>query len=116
MSLSSSVVLEPLSQSLPLVRTLATKVGRVHGAHNPNLVALASAVLELDEVLMPHLESEAEGGLAAPSTDREVVSGLLGRIRSLSEDFTVPSWGCSSYRTLFSELKQVDGVVSAWLG
>jgi regulator of cell morphogenesis and NO signaling len=113
---SAAVVLEPLSQSLPLVRTLAIKVGRVHGDHNPKLVALSTAVVELDDVLLPHLESEAEGGVPSPSTEREALSALLGRIRTLSEDYTVPSWGCSSYRTLFAELKQVDGVVSAWLG
>jgi regulator of cell morphogenesis and NO signaling len=119
---------EPLSRALPLVRTLATKVGRVHGSHNPKLVPLATAVIELDDTLTPHLEVELStifpeitDDLHAPRVaevlmrEHEAVLELLSRIRLLSDDFTVPDWGCTSYRTLFTELQQLEAIVFARL-
>lgn len=119
---------EPLAKGLPVVRTLATKVGRVHGAHNPKLVELATAVVELDDTLTPHLEVEVStifpeltDDLRAPRVaellmrEHEVVLELLSRIRTLSDDFTLPDWACTSYRTLFSELKQLEALVFARL-
>jgi regulator of cell morphogenesis and NO signaling len=36
------------------------------------------------------------------------VAALLERVRSASDDFALPSWACNSYRTLFSELEQLE--------
>jgi regulator of cell morphogenesis and NO signaling len=119
---------EYLRRALPFVGGLAAKVSRVHGDHNPKLRELAVAVDELAGALIPHLDEE-EGtlfpALVSGATDRELVAKELGamqeehlavakilqRVRAASEDFTLPSWACNSYRTLFSELEQVEGDV-----
>lgn len=119
-----------LRKALPFVQMLAAKVGRVHGDHNPKLRDLDVAVAELVGALMPHLDEEEQqlfpllmgGGKDAERT-RQLLDGmhqehlavarLLERIRAASEDFTLPEWACNSYRTLFSELKQVEGDVFA---
>ncbi|HNN91708.1 MAG TPA: hemerythrin domain-containing protein [Pseudomonadota bacterium] len=36
------------------------------------------------------------------------VAKLLDAIRTESQDFSLPEWACNSYRTLFSELGQVE--------
>ena len=49
---------------------------------------------------------------SAPATPKQsAVAQLLERIRAASDDFTLPDWACNSYRTLFSELEQLEGDV-----
>jgi regulator of cell morphogenesis and NO signaling len=117
---------EYLRNALPFVRALAAKVSHVHGDHNPKLRELDEAVAELADTLIPHLDAEEQTlfpALTAPSTDRAViarelaemvdehheVAALLERVRAASDDFLVPEWGCRSYRTLFTELRQLEG-------
>ncbi len=114
-----------LRRSLPFIRTLAAKVGRVHGAHNPKLPELAVVVEELAETLLPHLDVEEQSlfpSLTAAEPDRAAVSrdlaamvgehlavaALLERARAASDDYTLPDWACGSYRTLFAELAQLE--------
>ena len=119
---------DPLCRALPLVRTLANKVGRVHGEHNPKLLDLKSEVDALCTVLTPHLEEEVRSvfpmlsgelptqeAVQAMTEDHEAISALVVRIRAASEDFTLPDWACMSYRTLFAELRQLEAQISARL-
>lgn len=117
-----------LRKALPFVRVLATKVARVHGDHNPKLRELDEVVDELTEALLPHLDEEEqslfpalqageqrtmldtvmETMLDAMMDDHLAVAALLERIRSATDDFAVPEWACSSYRTLFGELQALE--------
>jgi regulator of cell morphogenesis and NO signaling len=117
-----------LRRSLPTILALATKVARVHGDREPKLRALGTAVQELVETLEPHLDHEEQslfpallggrgegpdtaGELADMMGDHLAVAALLERIHDASDGFQVPPWGCNSYRTLFSELRTLDGAV-----
>lgn len=117
-----------LRKELPFVRALAAKVSRVHGDHNPKLRDLDTALGELDEVLVPHLDEEERSlfpslvakepdrastaqQLSSMMTEHEAVGKLLERIRSASDEFALPEWACNSYRTLFSELEQLEADV-----
>ena len=119
-----------LRKVLPFVQMLAEKVARVHGDHNPKLRDLDVAVRELVDVLLPHLDEEeqqlfptltakvpdlprATKLLASMHEDHLGVAKLLERIRAAADDFTLPPWACNSYRTLFAELRQVDGDIFA---
>ena len=119
---------EYLRRALPVVQALATKVGRVHGDRNPDLRALDTAVGELAGALLPHLDEEEQvlfPALMAKNPDQArvthllrtmvdehlAVAALLERIHAASENFTVPEWGCNSYRTLCSELRQMEADV-----
>ncbi len=39
------------------------------------------------------------------------VGTLLETMRNATEDYLLPDWACNSYRTLFSELSQLEGDV-----
>lgn len=122
----------PLRRGLPFIRTLAAKVSRVHGDHNPRLRELEAAVEDLSVTLLAHLE-EAElrtfPALTAPAplapalaeplailaARQEEATRHLERVRAASEDFTLPDWACRSYRTLFAELEQLERAVFALL-
>lgn len=121
---------EYLRRTLPVVLALATKVSRVHGDHNPKLRELAVVVSELGDTLLPHLDTEERTLFPALSVkeldrvlvakaldvmadDHHVVAKLLERARAAADDFSVPEWGCNSYRTLFSELERLESDVFA---
>lgn len=114
-----------LRRMLPFLRELASKVSRVHGAHNAKLRTLHTAVTELAEVVLPHLDEEEQSlfpTLTAPLVEareaieqldsmreeHHAVAGLLERVRAASDDFSLPEWACSSYRTLFAELERLE--------
>lgn len=117
-----------LRRTLPFMATLAAKVARVHGAQNPKLRELDAAVRELEGALLPHLDeeeqrlfptltsdaargAEARAMLDTMHDDHLAVAELLTRVRSATEDFSLPSWACNSYRTLFSEMEKLEGDV-----
>jgi regulator of cell morphogenesis and NO signaling len=117
-----------LRRVLPPLRPLADKVARVHGEHNPKLVALARTFRAIADALEPHLEQEEQvlfpaltgaapdrgvvaRELAAMHADHLAVGALLGELRALADGFTTPEWGCTSYRTLMAELETLEGDV-----
>jgi regulator of cell morphogenesis and NO signaling len=113
-----------LRKALPFILGLATKVSRVHGERNPKLRALAAAVGQLAQQLIPHLDEEERvlfpalvsqepGPVVIPLLEsmleeHRAVAQLLEQIRAASDDFALPEWGCNSYRTLFAELKRLE--------
>lgn len=116
---------EPLREALPFVQGLATKVARVHGSHNPNLVDLEAVVRELSQALLPHLDMEerelfpalmagpaipaaAARALATMHEEHLEVALLLERMRKSTGDFGIPDWACTSYKTLFAELERIE--------
>lgn len=117
-----------LRKALPFVQGLASKVGRVHGDHNPKLRELDVAVEALSAALLPHLDAEEQSlfpmlcavpldkGAAAThfttmTEDHHDVALLLERVRAAADDFALPAWACNSYRTLFAELEALESDV-----
>ena len=114
-----------LRKTMPYVVGLSRKVARVHGEHNPRLLALEAAVDELDEALMPHLDDEEaelfpalcrdaepererlREDLRAMREEHRAVGELIDDIHDSSEEFRVPEWACTSYRALFGELERL---------
>ena len=117
---------EPLRHALPFVQALAAKVARVHGGHNPKLHDLDSAVQELVAALLPHLDVEEQSlfpaleqpsatsaeiiarGLSEMYEEHLAVGAMLERVRDATEDYSLPEWACTSYRTLFKELSVLE--------
>lgn len=114
-----------LRRALPFIQTLAAKVGRVHGDHNPKLRELDAAVQELADTMMSHIENEEDalfplllgegaerGALQAQldemTEEHRTVATMLERVRAAADDFLTPEWACNSYRTLFAELADLE--------
>lgn len=114
-----------LRRALPLIEPLLAKVVVVHGKHNPKLAGVQGAFVDLVSMLAPHLEFEEDvlfpelvgaGGprtsarqhLDAMAKEHVAVGMKLEQMRGLADDFTTPSWGCSSYRALMTELEHLE--------
>lgn len=119
---------EYLRKTLPFVSALAERVARVHGDREPRLREVATTVRELSGVLLPHLDDEERGlfehvlaepldvalvraELTAMREEHLIVAELLARLRGIAADYAPPEWACNSYRTLLTELEQLEGDV-----
>lgn len=114
-----------LLRVLPGVVQLAARVARVHGDGDERLHEVAELSAELAEMLIPHLDQEEEvlfPALLSREKDRGLiekelremfeehaaVGERLARLRTITDDFAAPSWGCGSYRTLMRDLLEVE--------
>lgn len=117
---------EYLRWALPFVKDLARKVSRVHGDRKANLRQLDLIVSQLCESLLPHIDDEERTLfptlLAGDRDDEQVAAAMVGMqrehllvgqlldsMRTAAEEFEPPEWACNSYRTLMSELLQLEG-------
>lgn len=115
-----------LHRSLPYLQTLAAKVARVHGDHEPALREVARLFDELAETLRVHMAEEesvlfpalidGQDRAAAPMLldmrrEHEEVGVMLGDLRQAASSFEPPAWACNSYRTLMSELAALEADV-----
>ncbi len=117
-----------LRRAVPRIEPLLAKVAAVHGEHNPKLVGVRGAFVELVGMLAPHLDFEeevlfpelstpggprgaAQGHLDAMNAEHLAVGTKLAQIRALADDFTTPDWGCNSYRALMAELQNLEADV-----
>jgi len=117
-----------LRKALPYIGPIVTKVADVHGGRDPRLPQLRDAFFELAASLVPHLDEEEDvlfpalmsrrpdAGVLQSEMERMhrdhlAVGALLRRIRSLTDGFQTPEWGCNTYRVLLSELDALEADV-----
>lgn len=127
---------EFLKRELPAISNRMDKVLAVHGAKDPEMLPQMAAVYqnlyaEMDahmhkeeEILFPFIEqygmAEAAGQpmppvpfgtIANPITmmerEHEQAGGALEQIRSLTRDFELPSYACSTVRALYEGIQAV---------
>ncbi len=120
-----------LRAELPRLNDLAARVMNVHGERHPELIDVRNTVTLLRDDLEPHLDREeqilfplireidlamrsgnsANGELENPVSvledDHEHVGALLAQLRALTNDFTTPGDGCTSYRALYDGLRKL---------
>ncbi len=127
---------EFLKRELPAISNRMDKVLAVHGAKDPEILTRMAAVYqnlhaEMDahmhkeeEILFPFIEkygvAEAAGqpmprvpfgSIANPikmmESEHEQAGGALEEIRSLTRDFELPSYACSTVRALYEGIQAV---------
>lgn len=116
-------------QSAPLLREITTKLATVHGERHPELHQIRDTMTELADELGQHMEEEEEvlfpriselvgasatdaanlQGAVTPLEDDHTRAGdLMRRIRELSDDYSPPADGCSTYATGFARLADFE--------
>jgi regulator of cell morphogenesis and NO signaling len=119
----------PLREELPRLQAMASKVAQVHGNKGPQLRRLDEAVAELSTDLLAHMRKEEavlfpaiealEAGkirtpvpLAVPISvmeqEHEYAGALLTELRSLTNGYDVPEWGCATVRALYHGLAELE--------
>ena len=121
---------------LPRLSGLAARVVNKHGGTNPELAMIRTKLAQLAEELTDHLADEEaivfpaivaleyklidnasesikssssiEHPIASLIQEHESAGTLLAEIRSLSHNFTVPDYACTSYRALYNGLRDFE--------
>ncbi|KAA5539970.1 iron-sulfur cluster repair di-iron protein [Adhaeribacter rhizoryzae] len=123
-------------ESLPALTEYTTKIARVHGEKHPELIAIAqhftAIAAELnahmpkeERVLFPYIRRLNEADKAGVSVvtpgfgsiqnpinmmemEHEAAGNSLEAIRELSDNYTVPVDGCTTYRLAFAKLQEFE--------
>ncbi len=111
---------EPLYPEFHRLQALATKVARTHGAKDPRLEALETAVQSLALELRDHMAKEEQilfpailrghgpllsGPVACMRHEHEETGAVLRHIEHLTDGFQAPAEACGSWRALFEGLR-----------
>lgn len=118
--------------SFPRIATYLAKLVQVHGARHPELAQIASRfdalgrellqhMVKEERVLFPYIRELVTATHVAPSPfgtvenpirmmerEHEEAGALLHDIRTLSDGYTVPSDGCTTYRVCYEELAHFE--------
>ncbi len=121
-----------LKREMPRLVEISRKVASVHGPKAPQLAELAGTVESLRDELFNHLAKEEEilfpsmreleqtgrmshacfGTVRNPirmmEHEHDAGAQLLGRIRDLTGDYSVPAWGCNTYQAMVDGLRQME--------
>jgi regulator of cell morphogenesis and NO signaling len=120
---------EPLREELPRLESMAAKVSRVHGANEARLARVESIVSELSAELQSHMRKEesvlfpairtieeGRGCSAAPISapvavmedEHDRAGALLSELRTITDGYAVPVWGCATFRALYQGLYELE--------
>ena len=121
-----------LWHELPRLHTLVDKVRSVHGARHPELDDIARGYEDLRADLEPHLVKEERvlfpmirelatahakptfhcGSLRNPISvmerEHDTAGVLLARLRELTDGYTPPADGCTTYEMLYGGLAELE--------
>jgi len=125
-----------VSEAIPMLNILSSKVAKVHGKNHPEVIALAKFYNAVADELLQHMPKEEgvlfpyikkiaqakrEGTqLARPAfgsienpirmMESEHISAgeNMQKVNNLSNAYTPPEDGCSSYRVLFAKLAEFE--------
>lgn len=115
---------------LPQLTVYTQKIAQVHGAHHPELIEIASLFSQINKELLQHLDKEEEVLFPAIKTvlktdaaesketviseitrmtgEHEFAGGAMDRINVLSDNYSVPADGCSTYQVTYKLLEQFE--------
>ena len=97
----------------------------MHGGKDARLLEVDAVFRELAAALLPHLDEEETvlfPALMTPRSDQGIVrrelermlvdhlavGDMLARLRALSDGYSIPAWGCTTYRVLMTELEALE--------
>lgn len=117
-------------EAIPMLLELSQKVARVHGQNHPELIKVATITMELANELYSHMKDEEEilfpvvremvkddsqnkfssvsETIEKMESEHEFAGSSIKSLRELTNDFTPPADGCTSYRVLFSKLEEFE--------
>ena len=121
-----------LRQALPPLSAMIDKVAGKHREHNPKLTQLPRLMQDFTAEIMSHMMKEERmlfpaicqlekartkltlpfGSIANPigvmEAEHESAGNALEQFRALTDSYTVPEWGCNTYRSMVAELEKLE--------
>ncbi|RCX23106.1 regulator of cell morphogenesis and NO signaling [Fontibacillus phaseoli] len=121
-----------LREELPELQKSVMKVSRVHGDHDPHLIEVAQLYGQLREELLEHTAKEEADvfpkminwelgqeqevlfklrtAIHDLEAEHEGAGRILKRLREITGDFQPPAHACTTYRTTYARLEELEGM------
>jgi regulator of cell morphogenesis and NO signaling len=115
---------------LPQLTVCTQKIAQVHGPHHQELIAIAALFAEINTELLQHLRNEEEvlfpaikellknnsaeakeiiiSEITRMKGEHEFAGGAMDKINVLSDNYSVPTDGCSTYQVAYKLLEQFE--------
>ncbi|HEY6913607.1 MAG TPA: iron-sulfur cluster repair di-iron protein [Paludibacter sp.] len=115
---------------LPQLTFYTQKIADVHGDNHPELIEIASLFSQINNELLQHLDKEEEvlfpaiksvlktdaaesketviSEITRMTGEHEFAGGAMDRINVLSDNYSVPADGCSTYQVTYKLLEQFE--------
>lgn len=115
---------------LPQLTVYTQKIAEVHGAHHSELIEIATLFRQINEELLQHLKKEEDvlfpaikdvlntnssaskeiviSEIARMKGEHEFAGGAMDKINVLSDNYSVPSDGCNTYRVTYKLLEEFE--------
>ncbi len=125
-----------VEDNIPLIKTYAKKVAKVHGKNNSNLHQVESLFDDVADELTPHLKKEElilfpfikklskanrnRESLSRPhfgsvnnpidmmKQEHETAGNIFKQIRQLTNQYTPPEYACNTYKALYHKLEEFE--------
>ncbi|MBI4930362.1 MAG: iron-sulfur cluster repair di-iron protein [Bacteroidetes bacterium] len=122
-------------QSMPLIFEFTQKISKVHSVQHPEVIEVAAIfvkviddlnqhMLKEENILFPYIkqlsESKKSGKAVAPTFgtvknpirmmehEHDVVGELLGKIREVTGNYSIPADACNSFRYAYEKLQEFE--------
>lgn len=115
---------------LPQLIAYTAKIAQVHGSHHQELIAISALFAEINTELLQHLRNEEEllfpaikqllrsnspeakatiiSEITRMKGEHEFAGGAMDKINVLSDNYSVPADGCSTYQVTYKLLEQFE--------
>ncbi len=120
-----------LRNELPRLDTITEKVARVHGQHDPRLIALRNTFLAFSQEVYGHITKEEQSlfplvrqleqtsaasrppaaladAIRELEHEHDAAGNALSRMSQLTDTSTPPDWACNTYRAMLDGLAHVE--------
>lgn len=119
-----------VTESLPELLYYTRRISEVHGNHHPELIEVAGLLLMVNDELVQHMRMEEEVLFPALKTEKlplseavrsmimkevtrmkgehEFAGWAMGRIRILTENYSIPPDACNTYQVTLNLLRQFE--------
>ncbi|HRA60691.1 MAG TPA: iron-sulfur cluster repair di-iron protein [Bacteroidia bacterium] len=125
-----------VAESTPMILSYAQKVTNVHGHAHPPVIEIYRLFMDVANELAPHMKKEelvlfpyikklvkAKNEKAVPEkshfgtiqnpismmeAEHETAGNLLKEIAKLSNNYSVPEWGCNTFKALYAKLDEFE--------
>lgn len=125
-----------VAESMPMILSYAQKVANVHGHAHPPVIEIYRLFTAVANELAPHMKKEElvlfpyikklvkakdentvpgephfgniENPIRMMEVEHETAGDLLKEIAKISNNYTVPEWGCNTFRALYAKLDEFE--------
>lgn len=125
-----------VEEAMPMILSYAQKVASVHGHAHPPVIEIYKLFTDVVNELAPHMKKEelilfpfikkmtkaksahtvleagrfgtVQSPISMMESEHELAGNILKQIAKLSNNYTIPEWGCNTFKALYAKLDEFE--------